>query len=183
MRPGAGPPAEPASQLTRITAARRPQCIRRNGSRQRVASASARGPRPHSLTRSVRPTNAQCGTEAALCLQRYAYPEGDYLRQRLRTTRQTLQTEYPWRSWRYTHPGVPTIARLGPYRFFFYAGDRGEPPHVHVEREEMVAKFWLDGPSLAETRGFPAHELRKLARLVAQHRQEFAEAWNDYFGS
>ena len=25
MRPGAGPPAEPASQLTRITAARRPQ--------------------------------------------------------------------------------------------------------------------------------------------------------------
>jgi hypothetical protein len=27
MRPGFGPPAEPASQLTRITAARRPQRV------------------------------------------------------------------------------------------------------------------------------------------------------------
>jgi hypothetical protein len=26
---------------------------------------------------------------------------------------------------------------------FFYSGDRDEPPHVHVERENMVAKFWL----------------------------------------
>src|ERR1051325_927483 len=56
MRPGAGPPAEPASQLTRITAARRPQRIRRNGGRRRAASASARGPRPHSLIRSVSQT-------------------------------------------------------------------------------------------------------------------------------
>jgi hypothetical protein len=78
---------------------------------------------------------------------------------------------------------VPTIARLGPYRFFFYAGDRAEPPHVHVEREAMVAKFWLDGPALAENRGFSAHELRKLARLIVQHRQDFNEAWHEYFGS
>ena len=60
MRPGAGPPAEPASQLTRITAARRPQRIRRNGGERRAASASARGPRPHSLTRSVSRTNLEC---------------------------------------------------------------------------------------------------------------------------
>ena len=53
MRPGAGPAAEPPSQLTRITAARRPQRVRRNGGRRRAASASARRPRPHSLTRSV----------------------------------------------------------------------------------------------------------------------------------
>jgi hypothetical protein len=62
MRPGAGPPAEPASQLTRITAARRPQRIRRNGGKRRAASASARGPRPHSLSRSVSRTQrvARC---------------------------------------------------------------------------------------------------------------------------
>jgi hypothetical protein len=39
---------------------------------------------------------------------------------------------------------MPTVLRAGPYRFFFYAGDREEPPHVHVERDEKVAKFWLD---------------------------------------
>lgn len=38
---------------------------------------------------------------------------------------------------------MPTVLRVGPYRFFFYASDRHEPPHVHVERDEKVAKFWL----------------------------------------
>lgn len=83
----------------------------------------------------------------------------------------------------YTHLDVPTIARLGPYRFFFYSGDRGEPRHVHVEREDLLAKFWLAGPSLAESKGFAAHELRTIARVVAAHRDEFVEAWDDHFGS
>ena len=39
---------------------------------------------------------------------------------------------------------MPTILRQGPYRFFFYAGDRDEPVHVHVERDDSIAKFWLD---------------------------------------
>jgi 3-methyladenine DNA glycosylase AlkD len=52
-----------------------------------------------------------------------------------------------------------------------------------VEREEMLAKFWLTGSSLAEARGFSGHELRKLARLVVEHQQEFVEAWDEYFGS
>jgi predicted SnoaL-like aldol condensation-catalyzing enzyme len=39
---------------------------------------------------------------------------------------------------------VPTLLRQGPYRFFIYSGDRDEPPHVHVERENRVAKVWLD---------------------------------------
>jgi hypothetical protein len=39
---------------------------------------------------------------------------------------------------------MPTVLRVGPYRFFCYAGDRGESPHVHVERNGKIAKFWLD---------------------------------------
>jgi hypothetical protein len=39
---------------------------------------------------------------------------------------------------------MPTVLRSGPYRFFFYAGDRDEPPHVHVEREANRAKLWLE---------------------------------------
>jgi len=30
---------------------------------------------------------------------------------------------------------MPTVLRAGPYRFFFYASDRPEPPHIRVERE------------------------------------------------
>jgi uncharacterized protein DUF4160 len=39
---------------------------------------------------------------------------------------------------------MPTVLRFPSYRFFFYAGDREEPPHVHVEREDRLAKFWLE---------------------------------------
>lgn len=33
---------------------------------------------------------------------------------------------------------MPTIVRIGPYRFFFYASDREEPMHVHVERNAVM---------------------------------------------
>jgi hypothetical protein len=39
---------------------------------------------------------------------------------------------------------MPTILNIGPYRFFFYAGDRNESAHIHVERDHNIAKFWLD---------------------------------------
>ena len=45
---------------------------------------------------------------------------------------------------------MPTVLRRGPYRFFFYSSDRAEPPHVHVERDENLAKFWLDPVRLHE---------------------------------
>jgi hypothetical protein len=38
---------------------------------------------------------------------------------------------------------MPTILIIGPYRFFFVSLDAGEPPHIHIQRERMVAKFWL----------------------------------------
>jgi hypothetical protein len=42
--------------------------------------------------------------------------------------------------------------RKGPYRFFFFAGDRTEPVHVHVAREDKTAKFCLSPVRPAYTR-------------------------------
>ena len=77
---------------------------------------------------------------------------------------------------------MPTVLRAGPYRFFFYAGDRDEPTHVHVEREEKVAKFWLDPVRLQDSGGFPRSELNRVQRLVQLHQQRLLEAWHEYFG-
>jgi hypothetical protein len=49
--------------------------------------------------------------------------------------------------------------RIGPYRLFFYSGDGAEPPHIHVERDQYVAKFWLEPVRLARSGGFGAAEL------------------------
>ena len=34
---------------------------------------------------------------------------------------------------------MPTILRIGPYRFFFYSGDEAELPHVHIARDDEEA--------------------------------------------
>jgi hypothetical protein len=76
---------------------------------------------------------------------------------------------------------MPTVLRSGPYRFFFYAGDRDEPPHVHVEREANRAKLWLEPVRLQESGGFNAREINRIAALVEEHRDELLRAWNEYF--
>jgi len=65
---------------------------------------------------------------------------------------------------------------------FFYAGDRDEPPHVHVERDDRIAKFWLDPIRLQGSAGFSRVELARIERLVTDRRVLLCEAWNEYFG-
>ncbi len=77
---------------------------------------------------------------------------------------------------------MPTVLRSGPYRFFFYSSDRDEPVHVHVERNDNAAKFWLQPVRLQETSGFKASELGRIQRLVTQHRDTLIGSWNEYFG-
>jgi hypothetical protein len=78
---------------------------------------------------------------------------------------------------------MPTILRDGPYRYFFFSNERGEPPHVHVERDRSVAKYWLEDVSLASSTGFSARDLRTIAWTVRTHRDEFLRRWHDFFVS
>jgi hypothetical protein len=78
---------------------------------------------------------------------------------------------------------MPTILRSGPYRFFFYAGDRDELHHIHVERDDKVAKYWLDPIRLQNSGGFNRLELKQIRRIIEEQQKSFKEAWNEYFGS
>ncbi|MBX3094826.1 MAG: DUF4160 domain-containing protein [Cryobacterium sp.] len=51
---------------------------------------------------------------------------------------------------------VPTVARIGALRFFYSLENR-EPPHVHVERGNCTAKFWLSPVRLSSNKGFRSH--------------------------
>ncbi len=76
---------------------------------------------------------------------------------------------------------MPTVLRLGPFRFFFYASDRDEPQHVHVERENKVAKVWLQPVRLEKSGGFNRAEIARVQKMVADHQDRLLEAWNEYF--
>jgi hypothetical protein len=76
---------------------------------------------------------------------------------------------------------MPTVLRSGPYRLFFYSGDRDEPRHVHVERDASLAKFWLDPVRLAESGGFGRAEIRRVETLVRNSANQLRRAWDEYF--
>jgi hypothetical protein len=78
---------------------------------------------------------------------------------------------------------MPTVLVIGPYRFYFYSHETTEPPHIHVDRDQMSAKYWLRPFELARNIGFSPRELRDIRVIVSDNRFKFMEAWNGYFGS
>ena len=78
---------------------------------------------------------------------------------------------------------MPTVLRVGPHRFFFYASDGHEPPHVHVERDDKVAKFWLTPVRLHRSGGFSRREINQIQNLVEENVEALIRSWNEYFES
>jgi hypothetical protein len=77
---------------------------------------------------------------------------------------------------------MPTVMRIGRFRFFFYSNEGNEPRHIHVEAGEDEAKFWLLPVTVATNHGFRPRELNDIEQLVVQHEAQFVEAWDEYFG-
>lgn len=78
---------------------------------------------------------------------------------------------------------MPSIKGIpGPYRFFFYSFDCLEPEHVHVKRENMLCKFWLEPVVLASNDGFSPRELNQIRGLVVKYRARLLEAWDEHCG-
>ena len=77
---------------------------------------------------------------------------------------------------------MPTVMRIGPYRFFFYSSDWQEPRHIHVERDDSKAKFWLDPVRSERSAGFGGAELNRIQGLIDEHVVEMRRSWDEYFG-
>ena len=65
---------------------------------------------------------------------------------------------------------MPTVLREAGYRFYFYSRENDEPPHIHVEHGDKLAKYWLDPVELAASKRFRAHELGKAQFRVTVSR-------------
>ena len=72
---------------------------------------------------------------------------------------------------------MPTVMRIGPYRFHFYSREDNEPPHIHVGRDDCEAKFWLRPVSLASNHRFAQSELSRIKRLVEENCQKLIDAY------
>ena len=77
---------------------------------------------------------------------------------------------------------MPTVLRVGPYRFFFFSNEGNEPAHIHVESGDSYAKFWLQPVALAKSGAYDSGELNRIRKIVVEHCDLFVEKWNEYFG-
>jgi hypothetical protein len=76
---------------------------------------------------------------------------------------------------------MPTVLILRGFRFFFVSLDRGEPVHIHVEKDDAYAKFWLKPIRLAKSKGFSATDLGRIRGMIEKHRGLFEMRWHEFF--
>lgn len=77
---------------------------------------------------------------------------------------------------------MPTVLRVGAFRFYFFSHEPNEPPHVHVDRDAATIKVWLEPVEVAKSRGFRAHEIGGILSMVQDNRERLLEAWHEHFG-
>jgi hypothetical protein len=76
---------------------------------------------------------------------------------------------------------MPTVLEIEGFRFFFYSGDRNEPPHIHVRRAGNEAKFWLNPMRSATVGRFKPAELRRIMDIIEVNEDYFLEQWHGRF--
>ncbi|MFZ1552870.1 DUF4160 domain-containing protein [Candidatus Amarolinea dominans] len=69
---------------------------------------------------------------------------------------------------------------IGPYRLFIWSYDCSEPRHVHVTRDRLTAKFWLDPIVLADNDGFRPSELRNIERIINDQVEVLRNRWDEH---
>ena len=75
---------------------------------------------------------------------------------------------------------MPTVHREAGFAFYFYSEEGNEPPHVHADKGDGTAKFWLDPVRLASTEGLKVSELRKAMRIVQREQASLLASWNEF---
>lgn len=52
---------------------------------------------------------------------------------------------------------------------------------MHIERDDCMAKFWLQPVRLVRSNGFARVEIDRLRRLTEDNQIKLMEKWNEYF--
>lgn len=79
---------------------------------------------------------------------------------------------------------MPKVFEWRGYRFHFfsYEGSPREPVHIHVAKPGGDAKFWLlPQVRLVTSRNLKPLEIKRLEKVIEEHRSQIIEAWNAHF--
>jgi Domain of unknown function (DUF4160) len=72
------------------------------------------------------------------------------------------------------------------YRFHFFSNEGSplEPCHIHVQKNENRAKYWLEPlVSLEHNSGFTSKELKEFRAIILENEDLIKDKWNEYFNN
>ncbi|MBI5243856.1 MAG: DUF4160 domain-containing protein [Elusimicrobia bacterium] len=76
---------------------------------------------------------------------------------------------------------MPTILMVWGWRFFFYANERNEPIHIHCQKAEAEAKYWLDVESFeaveAHSYNMSPADKRTVRKIIFEHFDYIVSEW------
>lgn len=75
---------------------------------------------------------------------------------------------------------MPTVLKIGSFRFHFYSDERNEPAHVHVATPDGECKFWLEPVRLARNKRVAPHVVREIEKLVFRHRDSLRAKYHEH---
>lgn len=78
---------------------------------------------------------------------------------------------------------MPEIFRFFEFSFFFYSREH-EPPHIHVEGKDGMAKFEWNGERfvVCERHNVRASDFKKIHMAVDDNADLIIQRWKEYFG-
>ena len=76
---------------------------------------------------------------------------------------------------------MPTVLRINGFRFFFFSNKGKEPVHIHIEKGDGYAKFWLNPIINVTNYNFNSKELKQISLIIEENKELLKRAWDEYF--
>ena len=76
---------------------------------------------------------------------------------------------------------MPTVLIIKGYRFFIFSNEGSELMHIHIEKAECYARFWIDPLFVAANYGFNSKELREISIIIEENENLIRDKWNEHF--
>jgi hypothetical protein len=76
---------------------------------------------------------------------------------------------------------MPTILVVRGFRFYFFSNENHEPIHVHVEKADAAAKWWMNPITEEYSYGFSPKERKEIGKLIVEHGTLIKDKWNEHF--
>ncbi len=75
---------------------------------------------------------------------------------------------------------MPTVLLINGYRFFFFSNEGNEPRHIHVEKGDGAAKYWLDDIEEVYNFDFNPRERKQIKRIIIDHQEFLIKKGDEY---